>query len=130
MLPNVTGDDWLGRFCHDLGDLRELTVTAPASEKLEQLAREATAGPIDAAWTARFVQLLRDLGIPATTAERAWQPQVGGVGDLLRTGNATPSVDFYRCPRSVCTRQELRVPGGAEPRCLLHGGRLALLDPS
>jgi len=130
MLLSVTGDDWLGRFCQDLAPLRALASAAGPSgrQRLEQLAREASAGDADADWAARFVQLLRDLGIPATAAERAWQPQVGGAGDLLRTGGGIPSVDLYRCPHSLCTRQELRPPGGAEPRCALLGGLLVLVD--
>ncbi|GLY28969.1 hypothetical protein [Kineosporia sp. NBRC 101731] len=125
-------DNQLGRFCQDLGFLRARASAAGVAllEALERLSGEAADGRIDSAWSARLVHLCRQLGIPEATAERAWQPTVGGPGALLPTGSGIPSADRYRCPRAVCSRYELRQPGGPEPVCGLRGETLSLVDPA
>ncbi|GLY15481.1 hypothetical protein Kisp01_24960 [Kineosporia sp. NBRC 101677] len=123
-------EDQLGRFCKDLGFLRARASAAGvrALSALEQLAQEAAEGRLDGGWTARLVDLCRQLGIPEAGPERAWPPTVSGPGSLLPAGPGPASVDRYRCPTAGCSRYDLRQPGGPEPVCALWGETLTLVD--
>jgi hypothetical protein len=122
MTRTTSGDgvgEWAGQLCRDFAFLHARAARAGAKPErhLAELAAAVRAGRTDARWTARLIELLRSLGIPASEADRAWSLHLGGPGELVPAGAGVASVDLHRCPRGVCARRELRRPGAAVPSC-------------
>jgi len=86
-MTRTTSDDgvgeWAGQLCRDFAFLHARAARAGAQPKrrLAELAAAVRAGRTDARWTARLIELLRSLGIPAAEADRAWSLHLGGPGE-------------------------------------------------
>jgi hypothetical protein len=122
-MTRTTSDDsvgeWAGQLCRDFAFLYARAARAGAQPKrhLDELTAAVQAGRADARWTARLIELLRSLGIPAAEADRGWTLHIGGPGELVPAGAGVASVDLHRCPHGVCARRELRRPGAPVPSC-------------
>jgi len=126
--PAETIRHWVELLCRDLALVRDRAAAGGQSSAsaLAALVEAAAAGRADAAWVTELVELLRGLGIPAAQAHRGWPFSDRAVGGLPGLDDGSPAMDRYVCPQQICSRREVRRPGGSVPRCAIVGASLAV----